>query len=177
METIMHPLDLRTGMGSDTHRLVPGRPLVIGGLTLDHPLGLLGHSDADVLTHAICDALLGAAGLGDIGLHFPDTDPAFAGACSLSLLREVGLRLREKGFVVVNIDATIFAQAPKMSPHRKAMEAKIAASLGLDPDRVNIKATTTEGLDAVGRKEGISASAIALIWKEGTKEGLQGGVK
>lgn len=173
----MHPMDLRTGIGNDTHRLVTGRPLILGGVTFDYPFGLLGHSDADVLTHAICDALLGAAGLGDIGLLFPDTDPAFAGACSLSLLREVGLRLREKGFVVVNIDATIFAQAPKMSPHRKAMEANIAASLGLEADRVNIKATTTEGLDAVGRKEGISATSIALLWRSGVKEALQGEAK
>ncbi|TYT75563.1 2-C-methyl-D-erythritol 2,4-cyclodiphosphate synthase [Desulfobotulus mexicanus] len=173
----MHPFDLRTGIGSDTHRLVTGRPLILGGVRLDHPMGLLGHSDADVLTHAVCDALLGAAGMGDIGGLFPDSDPAFKDISSLKLLEITGSHLKASGFSVVNIDATVFAQAPRIGPHRKEMEKNIAGCLAMPADRVNIKATTTEGLDAVGRGEGISATAIVLIWQGDKKDGLQGGLK
>ncbi|TWI72295.1 2-C-methyl-D-erythritol 2,4-cyclodiphosphate synthase [Desulfobotulus alkaliphilus] len=173
----MHPFDLRTGIGSDTHRLVTGRPLILGGVRLDHPMGLLGHSDADVLTHAVCDALLGAAGMGDIGGLFPDSDPAFKDISSLKLLGITGSHLKASGFYVVNIDATVFAQAPRIGPYRKEMEKNIAESLCMDSKCVNIKATTTEGLDAVGRGEGISATAIVLIWQGDKKDGLQGGLK
>ena len=152
---------MRIGQGFDVHALVPGRRLVIGGVTIPYEKGLEGHSDADVLLHAICDALLGAAGLGDIGRHFPDTDPAYAGADSRALLREVRKKLGR--YTVVNVDATILAQAPRLAPYMGAMARNIAADLGMDPSAVNVKATTTETLGFVGRGEGIAAQAIALI--------------
>ena len=154
---------MRIGQGFDVHAFAAGRKLVIGGVEIPHARGLLGHSDADVLLHAICDALLGAAGLGDIGRHYPDTDVAYAGADSRALLRDVAAKLASRNLRVVNIDATIVAQAPRMAPHMPRMTANIASDLGIAPAAVNIKATTTEGLGAVGRLEGIAAQAIALI--------------
>ena len=162
----MRDTDFRIGTGTDVHELVPDRDLVIGGVKIDHPLGLKGHSDADVLLHAVCDALLGAAGLGDIGEHFPDTDPAYKGISSRLLLAECRDKIREKGFRTGNLDATLFAQAPKMAPHKPAMAANIAEILDVDADRVNIKATTTEHLGFVGRKEGIAAQATVLLYRE-----------
>ncbi|MFC4161351.1 2-C-methyl-D-erythritol 2,4-cyclodiphosphate synthase [Chitinimonas lacunae] len=153
----------RIGQGWDVHRLVEGRELVLGGVHIPFARGLLGHSDADALLHAITDALLGAAGLGDIGRHFPDTDPRFAGADSRVLLREAAARVREAGFRIGNIDATILAQAPKMAPHIPAMTAHIAADLGLAPERVNIKAKTYEKLGPVGQGESIEAQAVCLL--------------
>jgi 2-C-methyl-D-erythritol 2,4-cyclodiphosphate synthase len=152
---------MRIGQGLDVHAFVAGRKLVIGGVEIPHHKGLAGHSDADVLLHAICDALLGAAALGDIGKHFPDSDAAYAGADSRRLLREVKKKLG--GYRVVNIDATILAQAPRMAPHVPQMIANIAADLGIAPGAVSIKATTTEHLGFIGRAEGIAAQAIALI--------------
>jgi 2-C-methyl-D-erythritol 2,4-cyclodiphosphate synthase len=152
---------MRIGQGFDVHALVAGRKLVIGGVTIPYEKGLEGHSDADVLLHAICDALLGAAALGDIGRHFPDSDPAYKGADSRMLLREVKKRIA--GFTIVNIDATILAQAPRMAPHVPRMIANIAADLGIAPGAVNIKATTTEHLGFIGRVEGIAAQAIVLL--------------
>lgn len=156
----------RIGQGFDVHALVPDRSLVVGGVTIPHTYGLLGHSDADVLLHALSDALLGAAGLGDIGRHFPDTDPAYKGADSRVLLREVHKKLRAAGWGVVNVDATIHAQAPKMAPHVGAMVANIAADLEIAAHLVNIKAKTGEGLGPVGRKEGIAADVVVLIGRE-----------
>ena len=153
----------RVGQGYDCHALVPGRPLMIGGVKIPHRLGLLGHSDADVLLHAITDALFGAAGLGDIGRHFPDTDTTYAGADSRVLLKEAGRLVREAGYEIGNIDATVIAQAPKMAPHIATMIIHIAADLELDPQQVNIKAKTNERLGWEGREEGIAAQAIALI--------------
>ena len=154
---------MRIGQGYDVHRLVAGRKLVIGGVDIAFHKGLEGHSDADVLLHAICDALLGAAGLGDIGKHYPDTDASYAGANSRALLRDVAQKLREKKLKVLNIDATILAQAPRMAPHMPRMIANIAADLGIEAGAVNIKATTTEQLGFVGRLEGIAAQAVALL--------------
>ena len=154
---------LRIGQGFDVHALVTGRPLIIGGVTIPFDKGLDGHSDADVLLHAITDAILGAAGLGDIGRHFPDTDAAFKGADSQALLREAAARVCNAGFTVVNIDCTIIAQAPKMAPHVTAMAANIAAACGIEAANVNVKAKTTERLGFTGRGEGIAAEAIALI--------------
>ncbi len=154
---------MRTGIGFDTHRLVEGRRLILGGVAIPHPLGLLGHSDADVLTHAIMDALLGAAADGDIGQHFPDTDPKWAGADSLALLRAVVARLAAHGWRVGNIDATVLAERPKLAPHIPAMRQRLADAMGLPADAVSVKATTVEGLGAIGRREGISALATALI--------------
>jgi len=154
---------MRIGQGFDVHALVAGRKLVVGGVEIPYEKGLDGHSDADVLLHAICDALLGAAGLGDIGRHFPDSDPAYKGIDSRRLLKEVGAKLGRAGYQVKNIDATIIAQAPRMAPHIAAMAANIAADLGLPPGAVNVKATTTERLGFAGRGEGIAAQAIALI--------------
>jgi len=156
-------MSMRIGQGFDVHALVEGRPLVIGGVTIPHERGLLGHSDADVLLHAITDALFGAAGLGDIGRHFPDSDPAFKGADSRLLLREAALRVAAAGFCIVNIDCTIIAQAPRMAPHVEAMCACIAADLGLASSAVNVKAKTTERLGFTGRGEGIAAEAVALL--------------
>ena len=154
---------MRVGQGFDVHRLVAGRRLVIGGVEIAHDQGLLGHSDADVLLHAICDALLGAAALGDIGRHFPDSDARFRGIDSRKLLREVTALLKTGGFLVRNVDATIIAEAPRMAPHIPSMVANIAADLGIDAGRVNVKATTTEKLGFTGRGEGIAAQAICLI--------------
>lgn len=154
---------LRIGQGFDVHALVAGRPLIIGGVTVPFERGLDGHSDADVLLHAITDALLGAAGLGDIGRHFPDTDAGFKGADSRVLLREAVRRVREAGFSPVNIDCTIIAQAPKMAPHVSAMAAHIAADCGIAAGAVNVKAKTTERLGFTGRGEGIAAEAVVLV--------------
>ncbi len=159
-----HP-GFRIGQGYDCHALVPGRRLIIGGVTIAHRAGLLGHSDADVLLHAVTDALLGAAGLGDIGRHFPDTDARFAGADSRELLRESVRRLAAAGYAIGNIDATVVAQAPKMAPHIAQMVANLAADLGIPADRVNIKAKTNERLGYLGREEGIAAEAVALIYR------------
>jgi len=154
---------VRIGQGFDVHALAEGRKLVIGGVTIPFDKGLAGHSDADVLIHAVCDALLGAAALGDIGRHFPDTDPRYRDADSRALLREVCRKVREAGFAIANVDATVHAQAPKMAPHIPAMVGNLAADLGIEPDRVNVKAKTAERLGAIGRGEGIAAEAIALL--------------
>ena len=156
-------MNLRIGQGFDVHRLVEGRRCVIGGVEIAHDKGLLGHSDADVLLHAISDALLGAAALGDIGRHFPDSDPRYKGIDSRELLRRVAGLVREAGFVPVNVDATIVAEAPRMAPHVPAMVANIAADLGIDAGCVNVKATTTEKLGFTGRGEGIAAQAACLL--------------
>lgn len=154
---------MRIGMGYDVHRLSPDRDLIIGGVKIPYEKGLLGHSDADVLLHAISDALLGAAALGDIGKHFPDTDPAYKGISSLLLLKKVGALLEEKGFFIENIDATIIAQAPKMRPHIEGMRENIAGTLGILVEQVNVKATTEEGLGFTGSGEGIAAHAVCLL--------------
>jgi len=154
---------MRIGQGSDVHALVEGRKLIIGGVTIPFAKGLAGHSDADVLVHAVCDALLGAAALGDIGRHFPDTDPKYRNADSRAFLREVSAKVREAGFAIANVDATIHAEAPKMAPHIGAMIANLAADLGVPPGRVNVKAKTAERLGAIGRGDGIAAEAIALL--------------
>lgn len=154
---------MRIGHGYDVHRLVPGRGLILGGVKLEYPLGLDGHSDADVLTHAVMDALLGAAGLGDIGRHFPDNDPAYKGIDSQILLSMVRELLSSKGFRVGNIDVTVIAQAPKLAPHVAAMENNLAATLGIEHSRINIKATTEEHLGFTGRGEGISCHAVCLL--------------
>lgn len=154
---------IRIGTGYDVHRLQEGLPLWIGGVRIEHTLGLLGHSDADVLLHAICDALLGAAALGDIGKHFPDTDPAYKGISSLKLLAHVGVLLKEHGYSVGNIDSTVVAQRPKMAPYIPQMKQNIADTLGINIDQVSVKATTTEHLGFEGREEGISAQAVALL--------------
>jgi 2-C-methyl-D-erythritol 2,4-cyclodiphosphate synthase len=154
---------MRIGQGYDVHALVAGRKLVIGGVDIPHDKGLAGHSDADVLLHAVCDALLGAAALGDIGWHFPDSDPQYGGADSRILLRATARKLSEAGFRIVNVDATIIAQAPRMAPHVAKMIGNIAADLGVQPAAVSVKATTTEKLGFAGRGEGIAAQAIALI--------------
>ncbi|MCR5557859.1 MAG: 2-C-methyl-D-erythritol 2,4-cyclodiphosphate synthase [Butyrivibrio sp.] len=154
---------MRVGMGYDVHRLVEGRDLIIGGVKIPYEKGLLGHSDADVLLHAVMDALLGAAALGDIGKHFPDTDPKFKGADSMELLRCVRKLLDENKFTVENIDATIIAQAPKMRPHIDKMRENIAGALGIDITQVNVKATTEEGLGFTGTGEGISSQAVCMI--------------
>ena len=158
--------NLRIGHGYDVHRLVEGRRLILGGVEIPYERGLLGHSDADVLTHAVMDAFTGAARLGDIGKLFPDTDPAYAGISSLLLLREVGRLLREKGFAVVNIDATLLAQAPKVGPYRREMERNLAAALGVADEQVNVKATTEEGLGFTGDGSGMAAHAVVLLEKE-----------
>lgn len=154
---------MRIGMGYDVHRLVEDRDLIIGGVTIPYEKGLLGHSDADVLLHAIMDALLGAAALGDIGKHFPDTDPAYKGISSLILLEKVGQLLTEKGFLIENIDATIVAQAPKMRPFIDSMRENIARALEMDVDHINVKATTEEGLGFTGAGDGISSQAICML--------------
>jgi 2-C-methyl-D-erythritol 2,4-cyclodiphosphate synthase len=154
---------VRTGIGLDTHAFAPGRPLILGGVEIPHAQGLRGHSDADVLTHAIIDALLGAAGLGDIGGHFPDTDPAYAGADSLALLRTVVGRVADAGYAIVNVDATVMMERPKVGPHREAIRAALAAALGTEAGAVNVKATTGEGMGFVGRGEGVAALAVATL--------------
>lgn len=150
-------------MGYDVHKLVPNRDLILGGVKIPHELGLLGHSDADVLLHSIMDALLGAAALGDIGKHFPDTDPAYKGADSVKLLEHVGRLIQEAGYSIENIDATIIAQRPKMRPHIDTMRRNIKEALGIELDQINVKATTEEGLGFTGSEEGISAQAICLL--------------
>ena len=155
--------NLRIGHGYDVHRLVEGRKLILGGVEIPWEKGLLGHSDADVLVHAVMDALTGAARLGDIGKLFPDTDPAYAGISSLKLLSEVGRLLGKKGFAVVNIDATLLAQAPKVGPYKQRMAENIAAALGIGPERVNVKATTEEGLGFTGDGSGMAAHAVVLL--------------
>jgi 2-C-methyl-D-erythritol 2,4-cyclodiphosphate synthase len=159
----MTPPPDRIGHGSDAHRFGAGRPLVLGGVTIAGSDGLAGHSDADVLTHAIIDALLGAAGLGDIGTHFPSDDPAWASADSLDLLRRTVASLTQRGYRVGNVDATVVAERPRLRPHVAAMRVRIAAALAVEPDAVSVKATTADGMGALGRAEGIQAQAIALI--------------
>lgn len=154
---------MRVGLGYDVHRLVPDRKLILGGVTIPYEKGLLGHSDADVLVHAIMDALLGAAALGDIGQHFPDHDPAYSGISSMLLLEKTGEILAEHGYTVGNIDATVIAQRPKLAPYREQMRDNIAAALKIDRNQVSVKATTEEGLGFTGSGEGISAQAIALL--------------
>ena len=154
---------MRVGMGYDVHKLVEGRDLILGGVKIPHTLGLLGHSDADVLLHAIMDALLGAAALGDIGKHFPDTDPKYKGISSIKLLEHVADLISEKGYVVENIDATIIAQKPKMRPYIEEMEKNIAKALGIDVSQINVKATTEEGLGFTGMEQGISSQAICAL--------------
>ena len=168
---------MRVGMGYDVHKLVEGRDLIIGGVKIPHTLGLLGHSDADVLVHAIMDALLGAAALGDIGKHFPDTDPQYKGISSMKLLSHVAELIRERGYVVENIDATIIAQKPKMRPHIDTMRENIAKALLIDVGQVNVKATTEEGLGFTGSGEGISSQAICLVTTpfDLTAQAMQGG--
>ena len=153
---------MRIGMGYDVHRLVSGRRLILGGIPIAFDKGLLGHSDADVVTHAVCDALLGAAGLGDIGWHFPDSDSAWAGIDSLELLQRV-LAMIQGQWRVVNLDVTVLAQAPKLAPYREAMQSRLAEALGIHREQVNLKATTTEGLGPIGRGEGIAAQCVVLL--------------
>ncbi len=152
-------------MGYDVHRLVENRDLIIGGVNIPYERGLAGHSDADVLIHAIMDSILGAAALGDIGKHFPDTDPQYKGASSIALLKHVAGLIKEKGYEIINIDATIIAQSPKMAPHIWAMRENIAKALNIDVDQVNVKATTEEGLGFTGKGEGISSQSICLLKK------------
>ena len=154
---------MRVGLGYDVHKLVKGRQLVLGGVTIPFEKGLLGHSDADVLTHAVCDALLGAAGLGDIGVHFPDSDPKYKDISSIKLLHETFQMIHSKGFTIVNIDTVVFAENPKLSPYRQAMQTTLADTLNLEPQHINIKATTTESLGTIGQGDGIAAMAVVLI--------------
>lgn len=154
---------MRVGIGYDVHPFEAGRPLILGGVTIAHEAGLAGRSDGDALTHAIIDALLGAAGLGDIGRHFPSEDERYRGASSLDLLREVAAKVANAGYRVVNVDATIVAERPKLTPQFEAMRAALAAALGVEPEAVSVKATTTDGLGALGRGEGIGALAVALL--------------
>ena len=156
-------MSMRIGEGWDVHALVPGRPLILGGVNIPHSVGLLGHSDADVLLHAITDAVLGAAALGDIGRHFPDTDAQFRGADSRVLLTEAMRRVRAQGWTLVNVDSTIVAQAPKLAPHMPAIQASVAQALGVDLDQVNVKAKTAERLGPVGQGQCIEARAVALL--------------
>lgn len=159
-------MDIRVGTGFDVHAFAEGRALILGGVSIKHPVGLLGHSDADVLTHAVMDALLGACAMGDIGKHFPDTDPAYEGADSLALLRHCTELLAAHGWRVGNVDATVIAQAPKLAPHIDRMRVNLAAAMGIDLSRVSVKATTTEHLGFTGRKEGIAAQAATLVMRE-----------
>jgi 2-C-methyl-D-erythritol 2,4-cyclodiphosphate synthase len=164
---------MRIGHGYDVHRLVADRKLILGGVEIPHPLGLLGHSDADVLLHAICDALLGAIAAGDLGRHFPDSDPAYGGISSLKLLREVMSLTAARGYEVQNLDATVVAQSPRLASHIREMVENIATACQVDPGRVNVKATTTENLGFEGRREGISAHAVVLLRKYGAIPGFQ----
>ena len=159
-------MDIRVGTGFDVHAFAEGRALILGGVSIEHPVGLLGHSDADVLTHAVMDALLGACAMGDIGKHFPDTDPAYEGADSMALLRHCTELLAAHGWRVGNVDATVIAQAPKLAPHIDRMRVNLAAAMGIDLSRVSVKATTTEHLGFTGRKEGIAAQAATLVMRE-----------
>ncbi len=154
---------MRIGYGCDTHRLVEGRKLVLGGVEIAHDKGLLGHSDADALCHSVIDALFGAANLGDIGSHFPDTDPKYKGADSIELLREAGRLVRAEGYEIVNIDSTVIAQKPKMAPHIKAMAERMAGALGIDPQKISVKAKTNEKMGFTGREEGIEVRAVCLL--------------
>ena len=154
---------MRVGIGYDLHRLVPNRKLILGGVEIPHTLGLLGHSDADVLTHAIVDAILGAAALGDIGSHFPDTDPVYEGINSLILLRKVKTKVENLGYIVQNVDSTIVAQQPKLAPHIPVMRGRLAETLNLSPNEVNVKATTSEGIGVVGEEEAIVAQAVVCL--------------
>lgn len=154
---------MRIGHGYDVHRLTAGRKCIIGGVEIAHETGLAGHSDADVLTHAVMDALLGALALGDIGKHFPDTDPQYAGADSIALLRHVAALIQEKGYRLCNLDATVLAQAPKLAPHIMQMRENLAAAIGCDVSRISVKATTEEGLGFTGSKEGIAAHCVCLL--------------
>lgn len=153
----------RTGIGYDIHRLAPGRRLVLGGVAIEHPMGLVGHSDGDVLLHALMDAILGAANLGDLGRHFPSDDPAYEGAQSVELLRRIGGLVREGGLTVASLDATVIAETPRLAPHVPAMRETIAATLGVGADHVSVKATTNDGLGVIGREEAIAALAIAQL--------------
>ncbi len=155
----------RVGLGYDVHRLIPERPLILGGITVPFSQGLAGHSDADVLTHALGDALLGAAGLGDLGRHFPDSDPQYKGISSLRLLERIHFLLRQKGYAIENMDVTVVAQEPKLAPYVQEMQLALARVLNVSVDQINIKATTTEGLGFAGRREGIAAYAVALLVK------------
>ncbi len=169
---------MRVGLGYDVHKLVEGRELILGGVTVPHTLGLLGHSDADVLVHAIMDALLGAATLGDIGKHFPDTDPKYKGADSMKLMEHVRELIEEKGYVIENIDATIIAQRPKLRPYIDRMEENIAKVLRIERDQINVKATTEENLGFTGREEGMAAQAIcslATMYEASVQVGCSGG--
>ena len=159
----MEKPEVKIGSGYDVHRLVPGRKLIIGGVNIDFDRGLLGHSDADVLIHAVCDAVLGAAGLGDIGEYFPDTDPEYKGISSMILLEKCGVLLGEQGYEVSNMDCIVFAQVPKVSPYKKKMEENIAGILNMDAALVNVKATTTEKLGFIGKEQGIAAQCILLV--------------
>ena len=163
---------IRTGIGYDSHRLVEGRRLVLGGVEIPHDRGLLGHSDADALIHALCDALLGAVADGDIGQHFPDKDPQWKDADSTVLLGRVAERLMRAGWRIVNTDATVLAEAPKLLPHIPTIRARLAEVLGIDVSRVSVKAKTNEGMDAVGRREGISVMAVATVTQGATDEGF-----
>ena len=154
---------MRVGIGYDIHRLVEGRPLILGGVSVEYEKGLLGHSDADVLVHAICDALLGAAGLGDIGIHFPDNDPQYKDISSLKLLSNICQMVTEKGFRIVNLDTIVFAEAPKLQSQRDDMQSTLAKTVNVTAEQINIKATTTEGLGVIGKGEGIGAMCVALI--------------
>ncbi len=159
-------MTIRIGNGYDIHRLVPDRPLILGGVKIEHELGLLGHSDADVLTHAIMDAMLGAVSLGDIGLYFPPTDPKWAGADSIELLKQVAKLIGDRGWQIGNLDTVIVAERPKLKPHIQAMRDRLAQALNLAPDQIGVKATTNEKLDAIGREEGICAYAVVLLIKQ-----------
>ncbi len=159
-------MQVRVGTGFDVHPLVEGRPLILGGVRIAHSRGLSGHSDADVLAHAVSDALLGAAGLGDLGMHFPPDDPRYAGADSLSLLSQVCTRIQARGWNVGNVDATVIAERPRLAPHLDAMRANLARVLGVSVDTVSVKAKTSEKLGYVGREEGIAAQAVALIQRQ-----------
>lgn len=154
---------MRIGIGYDTHCLVKGRPLILGGITIPHEKGLLGHSDADVLVHAVCDALLGAAGLGDLGQHFPDSAEAYKDIYSIKILERCTQMIQQRGYKVVNMDAVILAQVPKLMPYQQAMKNKLAQAMQVSADLINIKATTTEGLGFVGRQEGMAAQCVVLI--------------
>jgi 2-C-methyl-D-erythritol 2,4-cyclodiphosphate synthase len=154
---------LRVGQGFDAHRFEKGRKLILGGEEIEHPVGLLGHSDADVLTHALIDALLGAAGLGDIGMHFPDTDPAYRDASSIKMLKTFSDDIRALGFQVANVDITVFAESPRIARYRAAIVGNLADAMNIGPERISVKATTTEGMGFTGRSEGMAASAVVLL--------------
>lgn len=158
--------DLRVGLGFDAHRFAPTRALILGGVRFRDHDGLEGHSDADVLAHAIMDAVLGAAGLEDIGHHFPDSDPAYAGADSLALLTSVAILIRSAGWEVINVDAVVICEEPRLAPQRQAMRDRLAQAMGIEPDRVGVRGTTTEGLGFTGRREGIAAQAVALLERQ-----------